>query len=242
MSLRIPPGTALILAGSGLYWILSSQLISSFTVLAPGAFDSTSLGTTLVLVVGIISSAAGLWIIGTDFDELDRLFSRRDGWIFTIPIILVTLDIYLTLLGLSSASKIVELNPLVAGAVQIGASAMVPFVLSYIALSEGLALLMLRVGRWLFGESGPAMFLPFAFICGAASFGPASNFALLALPEAGTVSYWLGAVVSGGVSLSIYMQLKKKEVFAAGLFPRLASYEVDSDSQHRYDPNDDSND
>ncbi len=209
MSRRISPGIALILAGSGLYWILSSELISSFTVLAPEAFGSTSFGSTLILAVGVISTAIGFWIIHVDFDELARLFARRDGWVFTIPIGLVVLDVYLTLLGLSYGSKVMELNPFVALAVQVGVTAMVPFILSYMALSEGLALAMLSFGRWLFGASGPSRFLPFAFICGAASFGPASNLALLALPGAGTLSYSLGVIGMSGVAAGLYLHFKK---------------------------------
>ncbi len=209
MSVRIPPGIAMILAGSGLYWILSSQLISSFTVLAPEAFGSTSFGATLILTVGVISTAIGFSIIHVDFDELTLLFARRDGWVFTIPIALVAFDVYLTLLGLSYGSNVMELNPFVASAVQIGATAMVPFILSYMALSEGLALTMLSFGRWLFGASGPSRFLPFVFICGASSFGPASNLALLALPSAGTLSYSLGVIGMAGVSAGLYMHFKK---------------------------------
>ncbi len=199
----------MILAGSGLYWILSSQLISSFTVLAPEAFDSTSFGTTLILTVGVISTDIGFWIIHVDFDELARLFARRDGWVFTIPIALVAFDVYLTLLGLSYGSNVMELNPFVASAVQIGATAIVPFVLSYMALSEGLALAMLSFGRWLFGTSGPSRFLPFAFICGAASFGPVSNLALVAFPSAGALGYSLGVIGMAGVSAGLYMHFKK---------------------------------
>jgi len=63
---RIPPGASLLLIGSGLYWILSSQLISSFTVLTPGLFQADALGASLITVVGIISATAGLWIVRLD--------------------------------------------------------------------------------------------------------------------------------------------------------------------------------
>ena len=96
------------------------------------------MGLTLVLITGIACLVVGLWIIPTDLQELYKLFSRNDGWVFTIPIALVVADIYLTLIGLSAGNW--ELNPFVASAVQIGPWAVVPFVVSYIALSEGLAL------------------------------------------------------------------------------------------------------
>ncbi len=56
---RIPPGASLLLIGSGLYWILSSQLISSFTVLTPGLFQADELGGSLITVVGVVSATAG---------------------------------------------------------------------------------------------------------------------------------------------------------------------------------------
>ncbi len=66
---RIPAGSSLLLIGSGLYWILSSQLISSFTVLTPGLFQTNPLGGSLITVVGIISAIMGLWIVQVDLDE-----------------------------------------------------------------------------------------------------------------------------------------------------------------------------
>ena len=110
---RIPPGASLLLIGSGLYWILSSQLISSFTVLTPGLFQADELGGSLITVVGVVSATVGLWIVKVDFDELRTLFSRSDGWIFTVPLALVAVDVYLTLIVLSTNSQIVELNPFV---------------------------------------------------------------------------------------------------------------------------------
>src|SRR5437879_12654314 len=154
------------------------------------------MGLTLVLVTGIACLVVGLWIIPTDFQELYKLFSRNDGWIFTIPIALVVADIYLTLIGLSEGNW--ELNPFVASAVQIGPWAVVPFVVSYLALSEGLALGMLSVGKWLFGVARPSRFMPFALICGAASFGPVSNTELLAFPGAGPADYFVGIVIKMG--------------------------------------------
>src|SRR3981081_3551563 len=87
---RIPPGASLLLIGSGLYWILSSQLISSFTVLTPGLFQFDQLGASLITIVGITATTVGLWILQVDFDVLRSLFSRSDGWIFTVPLALVS--------------------------------------------------------------------------------------------------------------------------------------------------------
>ncbi len=117
---RIPPGASLLLIGSGLYWILSSQLISSFTVLTPGLFQADELGGSLITVVGVVSATVGLWIVKVDFDELRNLFSRVDGWIFTVPLALVAADVYLTLIVLSTNSQIVELNVSICGAAGFG--------------------------------------------------------------------------------------------------------------------------
>ncbi len=104
MSVKPPPGIALILIGSGLYWILSSQLISSFTALAPGLFRSVPYGMSLVAVGGLVALGGGLWIVQGDFDQLQRLFGRNDGWVYVIPIALVASDLYLTLFALSLSS------------------------------------------------------------------------------------------------------------------------------------------
>ncbi len=191
---RIPPGASLLLIGSGLYWILSSQLISSFTVLAPGFFQADELGASLITIVGIISAALGIWIVQVDFAELRGLFSRRDGWIFTVPLALVAADVYLTLIVLSTNSQIIELNPFVSSAIETGATALIPFIISYLALSQGLGLLMLRVGSYLFGPLKSYRYLPFVSICGAAAFGPASNLILLLDPNAGLAAYSFGAL------------------------------------------------
>jgi len=169
------------------------------------------MGLTLILITGIACLAVGLWIIPTDLQELNKIFSKNDGWMFTIPITLVVADIYLTLIGLSAGSW--ELNPFVASAVQIGPWAVVPFLISYIALSEGLALGMLSVGRWLFGVVRPSRFMPFAITCGAASFGPLSNAELLAFPGAGPGASIVGVV--GGVvtmTVGIYAHFRKVEL------------------------------
>ena len=207
---RIPPGASLLLIGSGLYWILSSQLISSFTVLTPGFFQTNELGTSFITIIGIVSATVGLWIVKVDFDELRALFSRRDGWIFTVPLGLVSADVYLTLIVLSTNSQIVELNPFVSSAIAIGAAALVPFIVSYLALSQGLGLFMLRVGAYLFGSLKSYRYLPFVSICGVAAFGPASNLVLLLDPTAGLVAYLLGAL--GCVMLSIFLFTKVEKL------------------------------
>jgi hypothetical protein len=206
--LKIPPGTGLLLVGSGLYWVLSGPLIGWFSVLNPTQIHLSQLGLTLILITGIACLIFGLWIIPTDLEELSKLVSRSDGWIFIIPIALVVADIYLTLIGLSQGNW--ELNPFVASAVQIGPWAVVPFVVSYVALSEGLALWMLSVGRWLFGVAPPSRFMPFALVCGAASFGPLSNLVLLVLPGVSTASYLLGIVGMIGLSTGIYRHFRAK--------------------------------
>jgi hypothetical protein len=206
---RIPPGASLLLIGSGLYWILSSQLISSFTVLTPGLFQADALGASVITVVGIISATVGLWIIKVDFEELRSLFARRDGWIFTVPLALVAADVYLTLIVLSTNSQIVELNPFVSSAIAIGATALVPFIISYLALSQGLGLFMLKIGSYLFSPLKSSRYLPFACICGAASFGPASNLVLLFDPNAGLTAYILGALGSGMLSVILFTRIEK---------------------------------
>ncbi len=208
---RIPPGASLLLIGSGLYWILSSQLISSFTVLTPGFFQTNELGTSFITIIGIVSATVGLWIVKVDFDELRTLFSRSDGWIFTVPLALVAADVYLTLIVLSTNSQIVELNPFVSSAIGIGAAALVPFIVSYLALSQGLGLFMLRVGSYLLGPLKSWRYLPFVSICGAAAFGPASNLVLLLDPNAGLVAYLLGALGCTVLSIFLFTNVEKLE-------------------------------
>jgi len=209
--LKVPPGTGFMFAGSGLYWVLSGPLIGWFSVLNPTEVHLSQMGLTLILITGIASLVVGLWIIPTDLQELYKLFARNDGWIFTIPIALVVADIYLTLIGLSEGNW--ELNPFVASAVQIGPWAVVPFVASYIALSEGLALGMLSVGKWLFGTARSSRFMPFALICGAASFAPLSNAELLAFSGAGSGASIVGVVVGVvTVTVGIYTHFRKVEL------------------------------
>ena len=206
-------------AGSGLYWVLSGPLIGWFSVLNPTQIHLSQMGLTLILITGIACLVVGLWIIPTDFQELYKLFSRNDGWIFTIPIGLVVADIYLTLIGLSAGNW--ELNPFFASAVQIGPWAVVPFVVSYLALSEGLALGMLSVGKWLFGVVRPSKFMPFALTCGAASFGPLSNMELLAFPGAGSGASIVGVVV-GVVTLTVGIYMHFERVQLRGFSTSLA--------------------
>src|SRR5437667_8348283 len=104
---RIPPGVSFLLIGSGLYWILSSQLISSFTVLTPGFFQGNTLGGSLITVVGTISAAMGLWIVRVDLDEFRGLVERHDGWTFTIPLPRASRDVFLALMLLSPITHIV---------------------------------------------------------------------------------------------------------------------------------------
>src|SRR5437764_5125876 len=209
---RTPPGASLLLIGSGLYWILSSQLISSFTVLTPGFFQTNDLGTSFITVVVVVSATVGLWIVKVDFDELRTLFSRSDGWIFTVPLALVAVDVYLTLIVLSTNSQIVELNPFVSSAIGIGAAALIPFIISYLALSQGLGLFMLRVGSYLFGPLKSCRYLPFVSICVAAAFGPASNFVLLLDPNAGLAAYTFGAFGCGVLSMILFTRVEKLPV------------------------------
>ncbi len=206
---RIPPGASLLLIGSGLYWILSSQLISSFTVLTPGLFQADALAASLITIVGIISATIGLWIVRVDVEELRSLFARRDGWIFTVPLALVAADVYLTLIVLSTNSQIVELNPFVSSAIAIGATALVPFIISYLALSQGLGLFMLRIGSYLFGPLKSFRYLPFVCICGAAAFGPASNLVLLLDSSAGLAAYVLGGIGCLLLSVILFTRVDK---------------------------------
>jgi len=197
--------------GSGLYWILSSQLISSFTVLTPGLFQTNASGGLWITIIGIMSAAMGLWIVQVDFDELRSLLSRPDGWIFTIPMALAASDVYLTLIVLSTSSQIVELNPIVSSAIGIGAIAIVPFTVSYLALTQGLGLLMLRFGTYLFSPSKFSKYLPFVLICGAAAFGPASNLALLLDANAGSVAYVLAALGCAVLALVLLRKIDRPQ-------------------------------
>lgn len=180
--MKLPSGISLLMAGSGLYWILSSQLIASFTVITPGVFSSDPGAVLFVLIVGILATTVGLWNINGDFDQIVILLNRGDGYLYLMPLLLSSGDIAVTLIGLSGSRAIVELNPLVASAVQAGPTVFAAFTISYLTLSAGLTLLVLHAGHVLF-PSRPWRFLSLAFICGAASFGFLNNLVVLAFPE-----------------------------------------------------------
>lgn len=151
------------------------------------------MGLTLILITGILCLVMGIWIIPKDLRKVQALFSRRDGWIFTIPVVLAVADVYLTLLGLSRGSR--ELNPYVSSAVQIGPWAVVPFLVAYIALSEGLAVAILTVGSWMFGTDRALRYIPFALVCGAASVGPLNNILFLTSLAAAPMIYFVALVI-----------------------------------------------
>ena len=159
------------------------------------------------MAVGIVSSAAGLWIINVDLETVRRLAGSRHGYIFVLPISLVAFDIYSTLISLSLNSQAMELNPFVASSIQYGATVMLPFILSYLALSQGLALMMLTVGRALFEESLSTRFLPFALVCGVSAFGPLSNTLGMAVGF-GTIGYTLGGIGSAALATLVYRSLR----------------------------------
>lgn len=184
-----------------MYWLLSSQLISSFTVLFPDLLQSLPLGQVAIKAVGAMSLAIGLWIIQTDIDEFRRLTNARIGFVYVLPIALVALDLYSTLVSLAQNSQVMELNPFVASALQYGSAAVFPFLVSYLALSQGLALLMLRTGTWLFGSASSLRVLPFVLVCGASSFGAFSNLLGMAL------GYQSLVYVLGGMSAAVFSTL-----------------------------------
>jgi len=205
----MPAGTSLILLGSGLYWILSAQLISSFTVLSPGLFQSSPLAQNLITMIGVISVVAGLWSIGGDLNFFCHLASKINGYVYAIPITLVAADIYSTLLSLSLNSQAIELNPFVASAIQYGSMTMVPFLASYLALSQGTGLLMITTGKKLFGDASSARFLPFAIVCGVSAFGPFSNIVGILLGYGSLLSLALGAIGSLAMSAQVFRLLTR---------------------------------
>ncbi len=212
--MRIPDGVALLLTGSGIYWVLSSQLIASFSVLTPELFQSNSQGVLLVLITGVISTAAGLWVVQGDLERLQEIFSRREGWLFTAPILLAVTDISLTLVGLRASSGIVELNPSVASAIEAGATSLLPFTICYILMSQGLALLMLHWGRRLFARTPKLAHLPFCLICGSAALGPFSNIALIAIPVLGSLGFLAGITGAAMLAASLYYGLGRARCFS----------------------------
>ena len=186
-----------MMIGSGIYWILSGLLIASFTVLSPQAFNSDPYAVTLVLVVGVVASITGLWIINRDLSQLLRLLNRGDGWLYLTPLLLSAGDLVITLIGLSSTRPVMELNPLVSSAVQEGPVIFTAFSISYMILSAGLTLLMLDTGRVLF-PSRPWRFLSLAMICGAGSFGLVNNLLILGIPNFSGYSL-VGAIIAASL-------------------------------------------
>ncbi len=222
MGVGFPSGSGLLMVGSGIYWILSSRLIASFTVLTPEAFASNSSATMLVLVIGILTSAAGLWIIDRDLSQLTTLFNRHDGWLYLTPMLLSVGDVVFTLIGLSSARAVMELNPLVASAVQGGPAIFTAFTISYMTLSAGLTLLMIHTGKTLF-PSRPWRFLSLAIICGVASLGPINNLLLLLIPSFQGYSL-LGSGVGAFLMAGLFFELfLKGDLPRPGLAAPLAS-------------------
>ena len=173
-------GFSLIITGSGIYWILSSQLIGSFTVLMPNMFGQASSGNTLIMIIGILFSAIGLGTINNDLHEALVFFERQDGWVFTLPILLASMDLLLTTIGLATAQTR-ELNPLIASALAAGGISIGAFFVSYVILAEGLALFMLNVGKTLFGTSRVMRYFSFAMVCGVAGFGPFTDITILTI-------------------------------------------------------------
>ena len=158
--------------------------------------------------MGVVSSAAGFWIIDGDLNFASKLLNETEGWVYLIPIFLVAGDLSLTMTGLSSSRSVVELNPLVSMVLRQGSSALVPFVISYMALSEGLAFFMLYLGNRLF-PTRSARFIPIAAICGAASFGMGSNIALLVLPGFSLPAFTGGAAATLLIAAFVFVFLKK---------------------------------
>jgi LPXTG-motif cell wall-anchored protein len=72
---------------------------------------------------------------------------------------------------------------------------------------------MLSVGKWLFGVERPSGYIPFALVCGAASFGAVSNAELLAFPRAGSSNYFVGMTIGMiTLSLGIYFHFRRKKM------------------------------
>ena len=206
--MRVFPGFSFLLIGSGLYWILSSQLIFSFTVLFPYQFESSPVLQEVITSVGIVSLTAGLWLIDVDLKFLSRLLAGTRGAIFALPIVFATIDVYSTMISLSFSSQAIELNPLVASVIQNGLVAMVPYVLSYFALSQGAALFLLAVGKLLFPASSSLQFLPFAMVCGAASFGPFNNLSGLGNGFGSIAGLLIGSASSICLTISVFVVLR----------------------------------
>ncbi len=205
--LRFPKGSGLLLVGSGIYWVLSSRLIASPTALAPGLLND-ALDVFLLLCFAVFCILTGLPLFIRDVRRLQELFGRPDGWLFTVPIGLAAADLEVTLLGLSTG-RVAELNPFVSAATSAGPIVIALFLLSYISLSQGLSVLMLGVGRVLYGSSRALQNLPYSIVCGVAAFGVFSNLALVTidspLPWA---AYSVGVLGSFLLFYLVYSQLK----------------------------------
>ena len=143
-------------------------------------------------------------MLRTDTEEFQRITKTRNGYIFVIPIALAGIDVYSTVLNLSLNPNIIELNPFVSAAAQYGAAAIVPFLVSYMLLSQGLALLMLNTGRWLFNEKRSLSLLPFAVVCGISSFGPNSNLLGMEIGYATQTVFVVTSIVSAILSGTIW--------------------------------------
>ncbi len=205
--LHFPRGIGLLTVGSGIYWILSSQLIGSPTALAPRILNAST--TFLLLIVGVACVVGGIPVLVRDAQVLRLLFERADGWLFTIPMSLAAADLELTLIGLSTG-KTVELNAFVSATTTAGPIEILLFLLSYLGLSEGLGLLMLGLGRKLCGSSTGQRYMPYALVCGVAGFGPFSDLSLIifgsVVPLIGYVS---GIVGSSLLSFGTYSRLRQ---------------------------------
>ncbi len=192
---KAPLGAGLVLTGSGIYWSLSGTLIASFSVLAPGLFQTAGLGRTFVLCTGVVSAATGLWIISPDLQSLSVLLRGRQGWLFSIPFVLVASDLFLTVAGMSWRTTLLELNPFVERTLQLGPAGVLCYAVSYSMLSVGIALMMNHMGKALSAVSDSWRPLPYSMVCGAGSFGTISNtYLILGLGPIWTV-YLVG---SGG--------------------------------------------
>lgn len=158
--------------------------------------------------MGIVSLTAGLWLIDVDLKSFSKLVVGTRGALFVLPIVFATLDVYSTMISLSFNAQATELNPLVASVIQNGLVAMVPYVLSYFALSQGAALFLLAVGKLLFPASSSLQFLPFALVCGVASFGPFNNLSGLGNGFGSLAGPIIGSVCSICLTISVFVALR----------------------------------
>jgi hypothetical protein len=201
-------GLSFLLTGSGIYWILSSQLIGSFTVLAPNIFDPSSYGNMVILFLGILCTGIGLGTINNDVDKIFVLLNQRpDGWIFTLPICLASLDIIISMIGITTG-QVRELNPLISMAIGIGPYGIAVFFVSYLALSTGLSVLMLDIGAKFFGPENITQYIGFAMVCGIASFGPFANIWLLTTGSTFGLYLLGGAILAAVLSTSTFYHFK----------------------------------